>query len=786
MKNKFLILFVILSHFVFFNILNSEEVEIRANDIEFIKDENLTIIKNGNAFIKDEGLLIEGDQIKYYKNQSLILVKNGKISRNNKSLDIKSDTIKYQIDKSNLNFKNNVEITDNINDITINSQEISFNNKNQKITSKTFTEIFDSFGSIYKVSEFEYSIKEKIIKLKNLKILDKDKNTFEMDLGYLNLNKKDLIAKDISINYKIYDNSENDPRLKGRSFIRDENNIIINKGSFTLCKKRDKCPPWELNAEEIRHDKKKKTIYYKNASLKLYDKKVFYFPRFFHPDPSVKRQTGFLIPKIQDNNTTGLSLNTPFFIALAQNKDITLSPRIFADDKLLIQSEYRQKNENSNHIADFSQFFSSDKNSNSHFFYDLEKNFENEKFDEIDLRINLEQVTDETYLKAYKIESPLIENDTNLKNSVQLSFIKDDLAIDTNIDVYEDLSKNDSDKYEYVPNLSFSKIINGNYLFDSQAYYKLYDTNVTEKVIINDIKFESNLKFFQNGLVNEKKFLFKNINTDSNNSTNFKNKQTVELIPTLQTNYFFPLKKETKSFNNIMTPRLSLRISSPTTKDISKNDRTINYDNIYDLNRIGIEETSEGGVSATYGYEYLKIDKTNLEQRLKIGFANNLRLEENKDLPTNTNLGDKVSDFVGLFEYKPNDNFKLNYDFSIKNNLSDTNYELYGFEFFLKNLSTKFEYLNENNTSLKTSYLQNTTKYKLDENNSLIFETRENKEKSFTEFYNLIYQYKNDCLTAGIEYNKEYYNDQDLKPSENLLFKISIIPFGGLNTPNLK
>ena len=74
----------------------------------------------------------------------------------------------------------------------------------------------------------------------------------------------------------------------------------------------------------------------------------------------------------------------------------------------------------------------------------------------------------------------------------------------------------------------------------------------------------------------------------------------------------------------------------------------------------------------------------------------------------------------------------------------------------------------------------------MDENNSLIFETRENKEKSFTEFYNLIYQYKNDCLTAGIEYNKEYYNDQDLKPSENLLFKISIIPFGGLNTPNLK
>ena len=42
------------------------------------------------------------------------------------------------------------------------------------------------------------------------------------------------------------------------------------------------------------------------------------------------------------------------------------------------------------------------------------------------------------------------------------------------------------------------------------------------------------------------------------------------------------------------------------------------------------------------------------------------------------------------------------------------------------------------------SNIQNEIKYNLNENNKLIFETRENKEKSFTEFYNLIYQYQND------------------------------------------
>ena len=43
----------------------------------------------------------------------------------------------------------------------------------------------------------------------------------------------------------------------------------------------------------------------------------------------------------------------------------------------------------------------------------------------------------------------------------------------------------------------------------------------------------------------------------------------------------------------------------------------------------------------------------------EFGFANNLRLEENKDLPINSNLGDKVSDFVGFFEYKYNDNLEF-------------------------------------------------------------------------------------------------------------------------------
>ena len=786
MNSKLTIILIIFFQLLFLNKIFSKEIQFNANEIEVLDGGNETIAKNGTAFIEKDKISVTGAIIKYKKNKSLLIINEGEIKKIDDNLKINSKVIEYNIDQSNLYLKNNVKINDISNKIKISTDEINYDVEKQKIESSSNSEIKDSFGNIYQVSKFEYNIKSKIIKLSNLKVLDVSENIFKIEIAFLDLKKKELVAKDVGLNFKISDNSENEPRLKGRSLISNNENTIVNKGTFTFCKKREKCPPWEMSAEEIKHDKKKKTIYYKNASLKIYDKKVFYFPKFFHPDPTVDRQSGFLIPKIQDNSTTGLSFNLPYFIALAENKDITLSPRFFTEDKFLVQTEFRQKNKNSDHVIDLSQYISSGENTKGHLFYNLNKNYENDNFDEIEFNIQLEQVSDETYLKAYKIESPIIKNTSNLTNSLNINLINENASLNTNLDIYEDLSKQDSDKYEYVPNFSFSKILNENNTLYSKGYYKNYNTNITEKVLINNFQFDSNPKFFNNGIVNEKKLLIKNINSSASNSEKFKNKETLSLIPSFQTNYSLPLIKETAKSKNTFTPKLSLRLSTPHTKDVRTTDRKISYNNIYDFERLGIDEGNEGGISLTYGYEHSIVEKSSSEEKIKFGFANNLRFEENKDLPLNSNLGDKMSDFVGNFEYKPNKNFKLDYDFSLKNNLSDVNYELYGFEFYLKNFTTKLEYQNENNSSIKTSYLKNETRLDINEKNSLVFETRENKEKSFTEFYNLIYQYKIDCLTAAIEYNKEYYNDQDLKPSENLFLKLSIIPFGGFNTPNLK
>ena len=46
-----------------------------------------------------------------------------------------------------------------------------------------------------------------------------------------------------------------------------------------------------------------------------------------------------------------------------------------------------------------------------------------------------------------------------------------------------------------------------------------------------------------------------------------------------------------------------------------------------------------------------------------------------------------------------------------------------------------------------------------------------------TEFYNLVYQYENDCLKAALEYNKQFYNDDDIKPEEELFFSYNTALF---------
>ena len=205
------------------------------------------------------------------------------------------------------------------------------------------------------------------------------------------------------------------------------------------------------------------------------------------------------------------------------------------------------------------------------------------------------------------------------------------------------------------------------------------------------------------------------------------------------------------------------------------------------LNRLASNDSLEGGLSLTYGSEFKRINKVNSRENLVFKIANNTRLDENKNLPTNNQMDQKTSNFFGEISYDPNEFFTTKYNFSTKNNFNDISYENFTANLNLNKFETSFDYINENDKEDKVSYFKSELKYNLNDTNNISFSTRENIEKDLTEYYNLIYQYKIDCLAASIEYNKSYYEDRDIKPQENIYLKLTIMPFGQVaSTPNLK
>ena len=771
-------------------------LEIQAGKFEYEK--KLDILKTfnkGSAFIKSENVKISfNDSIIDQKNLKIQANGNVEIFQIDKKLRIFSDVVYYDIQNSEIKASGNVKIVDFENDLSISSEEVFYNKKKGLIQSDFKTTLEDKTKNLYSADKFTFEIEKNILKIKNANFQDINNNNFRTSLAYVNTKTNKLFGKDVVVNLENSTfNKDNEPRLKGNSVINDEKITEISKGVFTTCKKNDNCPPWKLSAEKIQHNKKKQTINYKNALLSVYNVPVMYFPKFFHPDPTVKRKSGFLIPAIQNSSNTGNYLNIPYFFAISQNKDITFSPRIYSEDKLLIQNEYRQKNSDSNHFSDFSFFKEKGNSSKNHLFYDYNRSFKSNNFDDNDIELKIQKTSNDTYLKAHKLKSPLITNNNVLENSFNLNLYSNDLSIETEVAAYETLNKNNNDRYEFIlPKVNLVKKIknttnlDGDFTFKSNNLVRNFDTNKIEKLNINDFTFSSFPKISKLGFYNNYDFVIKNSNTDTANTENYKEGENYYLSGLFQLNSTLPLIKDNEGDQKILTPKISLKVAPNQTKDDRNGTPRVDVSNIYSLTRVTGNDTVEGGISLAYGADYSVFDKINQREKLNFKIASNLRFEKNDDLPIMNQIGEKNSNIFSEILYSPNKYITTKYNTSVKNNLSDTNYENLIGESRLNNFVTTFDYLNENTSQNNNSYLTNTTSYNLDENNSLIFSTRENKTSNLTEYYNWIYQYKNDCLAASIEYNKDYYNDRDVKPEESVFFKLTIIPFGETSSPNLK
>ena len=801
-KSKIIIFFFI----IFFTLnlkLLAEEFNISAAEIVIDKNKNIVVGKGSVEVTDKEGKLIKADNVIYEKSKEFLTVEGsvevldneGNILKTNKATYDKLNEIIETYEKSEL------KISEGYN---INSENISYNAKAKILSSNYETTLTDEDGNYVLTSMFQYNIKKNIFSsVGKIKIIDIKKNKYFFKELHVDTKKKEMIGSDVSVvldqkNFGL--TNESDPRFVANDIYISQNKSKLSKGVFTVCqKKEDQCPPWSIQARKIEHDKTKKTIYYDHATLKVFDVPIFYFPKFFHPDPTVKRQSGFLFPFFTDSTSVGTGFGLPYYWAISSDKDLTFTPKIYAKENILFLNEYRQAFRNGFLTLDTS-YTEGYKNTNSikthgsrnHIFAELDFNLSDSDDYESNLSFKVQKTSNDTYFRIHNIETALVDyNNTDLKNEVSYSFAKNDMYFDFSAAIFENLREATNSRYEYVaPNVLFGKSFFterfGSIDISSNTLYKNYEVNKHLTSVTNNVVWNSGNYISRKGFVNTLDGVIKNTNYEAKNSTDYKTKGTInELSGVLSYKSSLPMKKEKANYSNIFSPSFMLRYAPGHMRNLRSDDVNLKYANLFAINKTS---EIEDGISAVLGFDFKsnkKLGSGQEKEKFSLSLGQVFSPQENKDMPSESSLDQKSSDIVGEFNYNFSEIGSIDYKFSIDHNLNDLNYNEVSTTLNFGKINFNLDYLEEQNHVGDEHYVNAGLSLDFNKNNKLSFQTRKNFKTESTELYDINYQYSIDCLTAGLVFRREFYEDSDIEPKDSLMFTITFVPFTGVTTPVL-
>lgn len=129
---------------------------------------------------------------------------------------------------------------------------------------------------------------------------------------------------------------------------RSENVNELNYALFTPCPICDaegnpKEPSIAIQAEKVVQDESLRAVLYRNAVFKVGGVPVFYLPWFAHPDPTVERASGFLVPVPSYDEGRGFSLEVPYLQVVSPSEDWLISPQINSRVAPLLNLQWRRR-----------------------------------------------------------------------------------------------------------------------------------------------------------------------------------------------------------------------------------------------------------------------------------------------------------------------------------------------------------------------------------------------------------------------------------------------------------
>ena len=309
----------------------SDEIQIESTDMEVINEGKTSLANNAEIIIPKKSVKINGKSAKFEKEKNILIFSDDVLFEDNlNDIVITGNFIKYERIEDLIHSKGKTKLKIE-NDYVVNSKDIFFDRKINKIYTQEEALIEDSQNNFYILKNgFELDKNNEILKSNKSIILDKNNNKYFFENLLIDLKIKEIAGKELKVEFEnsYFGNEENQPLLKGRSSYSNNEELKVYKAVFSTCNTDKKnCRGWELMSDEFTHDKNKKIFEYKNSWLKVFDYNFLYLPYFNHPDPSVK-EIWFFNTFIFNIRKPWFSVNIPYFKILSSDKDITFNSDI--------------------------------------------------------------------------------------------------------------------------------------------------------------------------------------------------------------------------------------------------------------------------------------------------------------------------------------------------------------------------------------------------------------------------------------------------------------------------
>jgi len=621
----------------------------------------------------------------------------------------------------------------------------------------------------------------------NVVLMDADGNISFADYAELTDDLKNGIVKNLRI--LMSDQSRlaavSGRRIKGKK-------LELRKAVYSPCRgcnSNPKVPLWQIKAFDVVHNKSKQNIEYRNAFMEFFGVPVIYTPYFSHPDPTVKRRSGFLVPKYSSNNILGFRIETPYYINITPDKDATLQPIFTTKEGIILAGEYRQRFRNGELLLRGSGTegtkASNEQGFRGHLFSDIRANLDKTWR----AGANLKYTSDDTYLQRYDF-MPL---DT-LKNHVFVEGFRGQNYASAEGYFWRGLR--DTDAPAKMPLIM--PMLDANWITpvgSGNALWKL-DANMLsltrgEGVDSRRFSLKNSLELPYIAPAGDVYHLYASLQTDVYHNNNYQNSSVFagRIFPRIGVDWRLPLSRQTKFGTQVVEPVIGLQLApnGGNSEKISNEDsQDIEFDetNLFSRSRFTGIDRVDGGQRLYYGLRLGNINSNGYSD----GFiGQSYRIKRNDDFAANSGLSDNFSDIVGKLTLQPSDRLKLQYRFRLdKDNFSARRNELTARAGPSNlNFNLNYSFFDEGSGSGEFTDREELSygfSSKLFKQWSLHAATTRDLQLGSTLNQGVGITYHCDCFTMNVNLTRTFTQDRDVKPTDTIFLQMTFKNLGTIYT----